>query len=78
MRLKINGTIYQINKQVIEDSLEGIQPNTGGRYFVELDGTSYPIKQMVSLAIGIRAISISTNHAYAILSKIGYEITEGK
>lgn len=76
MRVKIGGTVFEVDKQGITESLQGIEPNAGGRYFIELDGTTFPIRQALAAALGIPAIALSTNHCYAVLQKIGFDIQE--
>ena len=76
MRVKANGNIYCIDQQTVENRLQGVQPNQGSKYFVEVAGASFPIRQALAAALGVPAIALSTNHCYAVLSKIGFKITE--
>ena len=76
MRVKANGNIYCIDQQTVENSLRDVKPNPGSRYFVEVAGASYPIRQALAASLGIPAIGLSTNHCYAVLSKIGFDIQE--
>ena len=76
MRVKIGGTVFEVDKQGITESLQGIAPNPGSKYFIEVAGASYPIRQALAAALGVPAIGLSTNHCYAVLSKIGFKITE--
>ena len=76
MRVKANGNIYCIDQQTVENSLRDVKPNPGSKYFVEVAGASYPIRQALAASLGIPAIGLSTNHCYAVLSKIGFDIQE--
>ena len=76
MRVKANGNIYCIDQQTVENSLRDVKPNPGSKYFVEVAGASFPIRQALAAALGVPAIALSTNHCFAVLSKIGFKIME--
>ena len=76
MRVKFAGKIYELEKKHVEKSLRGVDPETGRRFFIEINGVKYPIKQAVSVAIGRPAMEIGTNTAYSTLRKLGFEVTD--
>ena len=76
MNVMINRTQYTIDKESLKTSLTGIAPNVGGKYFIEIAGKTFPIRQAVAAALHVPAIGLSTNHCFAILAKLGFEVTE--
>ena len=74
MRVKFAGIPYEINKNLIESKLQGVAPEIGRRFFIEVGGVMYPIKQAVSVAIGRPVTELGTNVCYATLRRLGFEI----
>ena len=77
MQLKLNGKQYSIDKKAVEDALSGIEPGFAGKYFIEVNGIQYPVKQALACCLGIPSIRIQSNHALGILEKAGFEIIMG-
>ena len=79
MRFTIRGTEYDIDRDLIVRSVQGVTPNpTDGRHkhCVEIGGLVYPIKQPVHLATGIPVIGFTAQDAYRILAKLGFVIRD--
>ena len=76
MRVIIKGKAYTANKEDVEKKLKGIQPEIDEKtkYFVEIGEKQFPIKQVVSEALGLLKPAFTTQEAFAILQKLGFEI----
>ena len=58
----------------LEKSLEGVEPREVRKYSVIINRRSYPVKQVVSVALGIAVGEFSAQDAIRILKKMGYTI----
>jgi len=78
MRVTIKGKIYNINKENVEKKLREIQPEEDERakYFVEIRGKQFPIKQIVSKSLGLLKPAFNTQEAFAILQRLGFKIVK--
>ena len=79
MRFIIRGNIYDIDRANIIDAVSGVAPEmTDGRhkYDVDIDGTRYPIKQVLSLTIGQPNGLFDAGDAIRVLTKNGFSIEE--
>ena len=79
MRTTILGKFYNITKADIEQSLRDIEPEEGrAKYFVEIGGKKYPIKQALSQTLNLSKATFTTQHAFDILTRLGFKITGTK
>ena len=76
MKIRFAGKIYQLEKTDIDKALRGVDPEMGRRFFVEIGGREFPIKQAVAKAIGRPALEIGTNTAYSALRRLGFEVID--
>lgn len=79
MKFKILGLFYDVDQREIIESARGVSPDmTDARhkYYVELDGNRYPIKQLLSLATGLRNKQFTAQYADRILTKLGFTVQE--
>ena len=79
MEFIIGGRRYNINREQIIETVKGIAPETtDGRhkYYVEILGKHYPIKQPIHLVTGRRNIDINAAYALNILRRLGFEIND--
>ena len=77
MRVAIRNKIYDINKEDVEKKLRAIEPQEGrARYFVEIRGKQFSIKQASSEALGLLRPAFTTQEAFTILQRLGFEITK--
>jgi 5-methylcytosine-specific restriction protein B len=74
MRVRIRGKEYQITREDIERSVEGIEPDVGRVYFVDIKGKEYPVKQVIGNALHLPMATFSTLEAYNFLTRLGYDI----
>jgi len=66
----------RMSKADVEEELAGHDPEPITKYFVNIGGKEYPIKQVVSLLFGKSKMDFTTQEAYRVLKKMGYEIEE--
>ena len=78
MRFVIGGRSYEINRNDILKATRGIPPNPfdgRNRYYVELHGLRYPIKQPIHLVTGLSSPGdFTAQYAYHILIKTGFTV----
>ena len=81
MKFTIGGKVYDITKKDIVNSVRNVEPEPfiGRRkYYVEIDGKRYPIKQVLALVTGLPRIAFTAMDAYRVLTKLGFEVKELK
>jgi len=78
MRVTIKGKTYSIDTENVEKKLREIQPEEDERakYFVEIAGKQFPIKQVLSKTLNLLKPAFTTQEAFTILQRLGFEITE--
>ncbi len=78
MRFIIGGHSYEINRENILVSSKGVRPNAfdgRNRYYVELHGKRYPIKQTIHLVTGLSYTGdFTAQYAHHILKKLGFTV----
>jgi len=74
MRFTLRGKSYEITKEDIIKAVEGIEPRPIRKYYVEINGEHYPIRQVLSVALNIPPASFTTMDAYRILANLGFEV----
>ena len=79
MVFTIRGKRFDIEKDDIINAVKDVEPEplTGKRkYYIEINGKKYPIKQVISLVTGLPRIAFTAMDAYRILAKLGFEVKE--
>lgn len=77
MKVVIRNKFYTITKEKVEENLRAIEPEEGKvKYFVQMEGTEFPIKQVLSRTLNISKATFTTQHAFDILTRLGFKITE--
>jgi antitoxin HicB len=78
MRFGVGGRTYEINREDIINTTSGVRPKAfdgRNKYFVELHGEKYPIKQAIHLATGLRYTEdFTAQYARRILEKLGFTV----
>ena len=78
MRFGIGGRSYEINREDIINTTRSVRPKAfdgRNKYFVELNGEKYPIKQAIHLATGLRYTEdFTAQYARRILEKLGFVV----
>ena len=80
MRFILGGKAYEISREDILNVTKGVVPkgfDGRSRYFVELHGLEYPIKQPIHLVTGLSYTGgFTAQDAHRILTKLGYLVKE--
>jgi len=78
MRFVIGGHGYEISRDDILNATRGVQPKTfdgRNKYYVELHGLRYPIKQTIHLVTGLSYTGdFTAQYASHILKKLGFTV----
>ena len=78
MRIILRRKTYDITRQDIEAKLRAISPQVEGKvkYFVEIRGKQFPVKQVLGRVLNLPRAGFTSQDAYSILQRLGFEITE--
>ena len=79
MDFRIRGTRYAITPEDVSNATRGVQPSAADgrhKYFVDLHGRQYPIKQVLQLVTGLTSPGFISQDAHRILSRLGFEISQ--
>ena len=76
MLIRFSGCTYDLSREKIETALTSVAPEPGRRFFVEINGLAYPVKQAVATAISRPSMELGTNTAYAALRRLGFRIID--
>ena len=74
MKFTIRGKFYELKREEILKKLKGVTPELVREYYIELDNTQYPIKQVLTIVTGLPPIAFTSKYAYDILVRLGFEI----
>ena len=72
----LGGVSYPLDRKQFEARLANAQPETIKKYFVEIGGRKYPVKQAVSVGLGAPRAAFRTDAAIHALTKLGYQTQE--
>ena len=81
MNFTLRGEALAITSADILSATRGVPPApTDGRnkYFVELHGQRFPIKQVLRLVTGLPPVGFTAQDAHRILSRLGFDIFEDR
>ena len=79
MDFRIRGARYAITPESVRNVTRGVEPNAADgrhKYFIELHGRKFPIRQVLQLVTGLTSPGFTSQDAYRILSRLGFEISE--
>jgi len=74
--IRLGGVQYPIERKSFEARLATAQPEAIHKYFVEIGGRKFPVKQAVSVGTGAPRASFGTEAAIHALTKLGYQTKE--
>jgi hypothetical protein len=74
--LRLGGVPYPIDRKLFEQRLAKAQPEAIHKYFVEIGGRKFPVKQAVSLGLGAPRASFGTEAAIHALTRLGFKTQE--
>ncbi len=77
MRVRVGGRVFEVCREDVFKAVRGVKPEplSGRRkYYVEIDGRRYPIKQVVGLLLGLPRVAFTAMEAYRVLTRLGFEV----
>jgi 5-methylcytosine-specific restriction protein B len=74
LRFTINGTTYDITKELVEQRLRNETPEAGQKHFVFVAGREFPVKQALRVGIGNLNERFTSGRARDILSQLGFQL----
>ena len=74
--IRLGGVPYPIDRKAFEDRLAKAQPEEIRKYFVEVGGRKFPVKQAVAVGLGAPRASFRSDAAIHALAKLGYQTKE--
>jgi 5-methylcytosine-specific restriction protein B len=69
----------ELTKEKVVEALKDLQPEPlrgRARYYVELDGRKYPVKQVMAAVTGLSKESFSTEQAVKVLRALGFDVKD--
>jgi hypothetical protein len=78
MRFTLDGETFDLTPETVRARLEGHAPEDIRNYWVEVDGTRWPVKQVISLATGVKDRQrFQSQSSRRWLQKLGFTIGSG-
>jgi hypothetical protein len=74
--LLLGGVPYPIDRKSFEQRLAKAQPEAIHKYFVEIGGRKFPVKQAVSVGLSAPRASFGTEAAIHALTRLGFKTQE--
>lgn len=71
---KLNGRSYRLTQDRVATRLEGCEPTAIDKYSVRIGRRNFPIKQVLGQALNIPPAGFTSQQAYGILRRLGFEI----
>lgn len=70
----IGGQPVRISPADVRTALKGHEPGPVRTHGVVVEGTLYPVKEVIARATGLDVLDFNTNQARAILRRLGFEV----
>jgi hypothetical protein len=74
--IRLGGVSYPLDRKAFEARLAKAQPEDIRKYYVEIGGRKFPVKQAVSVDTGAPRASFGTEVAIHTLTRLGYRTQE--
>jgi hypothetical protein len=74
VRFVLRGKEFEKDRDEVFRAVKGMSPGRIQKYSTTVNGTSFPIRQVVAAVTGVPAIEITSQDAYRILQKFGFKI----
>lgn len=74
--IRLGGVAYPIDRPAFEARLAKAHPEAIHKYFAEIGGRKFPVKQAVSVGLEAPRASFSTESAIHALTRLGYKTQE--
>jgi 5-methylcytosine-specific restriction protein B len=81
MEFTIGKRKVELSKERVVEALKGLQPEPfrgRARYYIELEGKKYPVKQVVVAVTGLSKESFATEQAVRVLKALGFKVKDLK
>jgi 5-methylcytosine-specific restriction protein B len=81
MEFVIGKRKVELTKEKVVEALKGLEPEPlrgKARYYVELNGRKYPVKQVMVAVTGLSKESLSTEQTVKVLKALGFEVKDLK
>jgi hypothetical protein len=75
VKFTLRGHAFEKAKEDVSRAAKGLTPGRVQKYSVVVNGTRFPIRQLVSALTGVPTIEITSQDAYRILQKFGFDIS---
>jgi 5-methylcytosine-specific restriction protein B len=79
MEFVIGKRKVKLTKEKVVEILKGLQPEPlrgKARYYIELEGRKYPVKQVMVAVTGLSKESSSTEQAVKVLRALGFDVKD--
>jgi hypothetical protein len=74
LRVTIAGKPVTLSKESVEQAMKEATPEPIKKWWVSIGGHHFPIKQVVSAAVGLPTAAFISTDAYRILRRLGFDI----
>jgi hypothetical protein len=74
VKFTLRGRAFEKRKEDVSKAAKGLNPGRIQKYSTVVNGTRFPIRQLVTALTGVPTIEITSQDAYRILQKLGLEI----
>lgn len=72
----LDGTRYHLTRDTVIRSMRRQVPGRIHTYAVDIEGVTYPVKQVLAQSLGIPAASFISTRAQDIIGKLGFEVVD--
>jgi hypothetical protein len=76
MRFRVGGEDYDLSKERVERTMRDAAPEPIQKHVVEVEGRSYPPKQVFAAVTGRQRTSFTTMEAQRVLRRLGFVCRE--
>lgn len=74
MRFVLNGQAHDVDAAQVEAALSGVTPEPVREFGVRVNGTVYPVKQVLAVVLGVPRADFQSQTARRHLSSLGFEV----
>lgn len=72
---QLNGEQMTLAVAQVRDAARNVTPEAARLHVVEVEGETFPVKQIFSAATGLDRLDFTTNQARTILKRLGFKVT---
>jgi hypothetical protein len=71
----INGKPIALSRAGVSKAMRGVAAEPVKKHAVVVDGTRYPVKQVLGLATGLDRLDFTSATARRVLTKLGFQVS---